>query len=484
MSVESTQRKVLKKFLKKAKKTAFGKEHTFDSIASYEDYKNAVPLRMYSDYIPYFEKIKAGEHDVIWPGHTTRYAMTAGSTGDPKIIPLSMDRLKTDSRFMRRVIRDYLFQHPNLDVLTGHHMSIPGNLKTPDDMPGTLVGEVSAHLATFAPKWLHRFQLLNPNEVVFLDLQEKLEVAVERSLEKDVRVIYALPSWTLKFLQMVLERHKVDTLDKIWPKLRLFVSGGESLASCKDQILRACGTLKPDFIENYGSSEGFYSYTKKINTDDMKLCYDLGVFYEFIENPSADPTELVNQKTIPLWEVQEGKTYALVVTSDAGLWRYCMTDVVKFTNAKNPHIKMTGRVTDVVDKFGESISLFQIETALRSVCEEFNAEYISYSVGGLMMKESGIPKHLWFVQWSKEPENVEAFTNSLDKKMIEINHSYEIRRLTNAISAPLVIGTTQKQKDLWMQENFRIGAQTKFPRIIHDDTKINNLLKICEEELV
>ncbi len=479
MSVEQKQRKILSRFLTKAARTEYGKRFHFDSVQSYEEYKAKIPLTIYSDYAEEFKKIKRGEASITWPGSTTNFGMTAGSTGDPKIIPLFEDRIKSDVSFTRRVIRDYLLQRPNFDVLTGSHLSIPGNLKTPEDMPGTLVGEVSAHLARRGPKWLKKYQLLKSEEVVFMDLSEKLAVAVERSMKKDVRVIYALPSWTLKFLHMALKANNVDTIDKIWPKLRVFVTGGESLASCKQQILKACGSIKPDFIENYGSSEGFYSYTKKLNADFMKLVYDGGVFFEFIENPPSNLDELKKQSTVPLWEVEKDKIYSLVVTSNSGLWRYCMTDTIVFTDSENPHIRFHGRVTDVVDKFGESLSLYQIDQVMKKTAKAHNAEYIAYTVGASLQNVQNHPKHYWFVHWATPPSNIVAFAADLDQEMIRINHSYEIRRGTKAIGMPEVISMSQEQKDEWMSKNYRIGAQTKFPRIIHEEQKLLALLSKC-----
>lgn len=483
MAAEQKQRKILRKFLDRARNTQVGKEFGFSSISSYEEYKERVPLSIYSDYAEHFKKIKEGQADIIWPGTTTNYAMTAGSTGDPKIIPMFEDRMKSDVAFMRRVIWDYLRQRPNLDIFTGSHMSIPGNLKTPKDMPGTLVGEVSAHLARRSPRWLKKFQLLNSEEVVFMDLSEKLKTAVQRSMTKDVRVIYALPSWTLKFLHMVLEAHKVDSIDKIWPKLSLFVSGGESLASCKQQILKACGSITPDFIENYGSSEGFYSYTKKRNSDTMHMAYDLGVFFEFIANPPSDSEALKQQPTIPLWEVQNDTIYSLVVTSNTGLWRYCMTDTIRFTDASQYQLKFHGRVSDVVDKFGESLSLYQIEQVMKSTAKKHGAEYVAYSVGGTINNEEQRPKHYWFVHWNIAPRNLEAFTADLDAEMIRVNHSYEIRRGTRAIGLPEVIGMDAQTKEKWLVRNFRIGAQTKFPRIIHDEQKLQDLIAMTSESV-
>lgn len=481
-SVFDAQTHILEQFLKFASDTEYGRKYGFSSIENFEDYVANVPMSTFANYEPYIEHLKRGVPDLIWPGKVDKFAMSAGTTGTPKLIPLTRERERSDVTFLRQVALGYLKKNPaRIWSIMGRHASLPGMIENDPEYPGVTFGEISGFLATFAPFVLSKLQIIPAREAVRMNFDEKVELMIERGLETDVRVFTSLPSVALRFFQIMLERSGKSSMKEIWPNLKIIISGGEPLPSYREHLNKLCTGLNVDFLENYGASEGYFSFNTDQGRDDMKLVVNNNVFYEWIPDPATTKEELLNQKTIPTWEVETGKRYAMVVTSNSGLWRYLLNDVIEFTDLTKPRIKVSGRVTDVHDAYGEAIESFHVKETLDKVVKETGGIFSNFSLGVLLDDKHQSPTHIWFIEWGEKPSNMSAFKEKVDKVLISINRSYEIRRKGNAIAFPKFFDLTKDAIESWQKEFFKVKAQTKIPRMIHDQDKCRALIERCKE---
>lgn len=482
--IKDAQVRILKKFLKVAAHTRYGTEHGFSNLENYADFASALPITTYSDYTHHIDAIKKGKPDILWPGIADRFAISAGTTGNPKEIPMTKDREQSDKAFLRQVGVSYFSKHPGkLLKMFGKQLTLPGQVHQAPGNPQLTYGEISGYLATFTPQFLLPFQLIPPDEAVAMSFDAKIERALEHSIHADVRLMVTLPSVGLRFFQMMLEKTGKDNMSEIWPNFQIFSSGGEPLSSYREHISKLFNGKGFHFVENYGSSEGYYSFNTDQDRNDMELVVNNNVFYEWIPNPSANRDELKLKKPIPTWEVEQGQRYGMVVTSDSGMWRYLINDVIEFTDIEKPRIRVAGRITDVQDSYGEAIEVYHVKETLEATVKKTGGVFSNYSLGVVLDSERDSPTHIWFIEWAEKPKDMQGFAELADKYLIGINRSYEIRRKGSAIARPRFYDLTKKAIESWQKEFFRVGAQTKIPRMIHDQDKCRELMKRCERSV-
>lgn len=483
-NVKSIQEKQLQKLLKKAASTQIGSRYRFNEIKTYEDFCARVHLHTYEDLKSEIDAIKQGKSNVFWPGTTDKFAVSAGTTGDGKHLPLSIDRLASDNRFSRKVIFSYLKQHPNILSLLGKHISLPGSLETIQmQNRSLLLGEISGFLAMEAPSLLRPFQLVDVNRLIRLTFSEKFDLVLHRAIERDIRVITAVPSWILTLFQRALQKTGKSSIAEIWPNLTLIVCGGVKLAHYRDHLEKLCGDIQPDFIETYGASEGYFAFADELEETDLKLVTDNGLFYEWIAHPSHDPRELKEQTAIPTWQVKTGVPYALIITNNSGLWRYVVNDIIEFTSANPPRILVKGRISEMLDDYGEALYGWEAENALKLSCELLNLDFDAFTLAGHLDGEYAIPRHVWFIQFNQPPgeEYTAKLARKLDNKLQQINRHYAIRRESNALDGPHIFSITQQHINQWFQQTGRHSAQGKLPRVLHSSEPIKELLDIINK---
>lgn len=482
-NIIKVQNRILQKFTSFASHTQFGKQHDFRNIRTYEDFVEHVPLTSADDYVPFMEQAKRGEADITWPGTCDRFALSAGTTGAPKTFPLTKDRIKSDQVFLRRVVLSYLKQFPrNTLQVFGPQLSFPGNVNGDPEYPGSTFGEVSGHLALTSPGLLSRLQLISAEDGVSMDFGRKLDVALERGLKSDLRVITALPSVMVRYFQLALKRTGKQHISEIWPNLCLLISGGEPLPKFRAHLEKLCeGQDQLHFIENYGSSEGYFAFNSDQDREDMKLIVDNNVFYEWIPNPSRDAKELLKQEAVPTWEVEAGQEYGMVVTSNSGIWRYVLNDVITFTDLEQPRIKVIGRVSDVLDDYGEAVEAAHTEEVLRRVLQQTGGLTSACTIGVHQKPEDETVRHVWFIEWATDkPADMQDFAKKIDQELRDYNRSYRIRRDTETLEMPMFYDLSRDAIESWKQEHTKGSAQTKFPRMISDTEKTRSLMNHCE----
>lgn len=472
MTIKKQQISILFRLLAEAKDTRYGKDRDFTSIHNYSEFCEQLPICFYKDISNEIEEIKKGGTDIFRPGQVNNFAVSAGTSGTGKHLPLTKDRLKSDRKFMRKVIWSYLRQQPNIFRLWGNHISLPGTLEQNGRFR---IGEISAFTAELRPWWLSPFQLISTDELVRMPFQQKLDRILDKAIKKDIRVISAAPSWLLTIFQHVLDQTGADSIADVWPNLCLLVCGGVKLANYRPHLEKLLSKPDVDFIETYGASEGYFAFTDDLQKDDMKLVTYNDIFYEFIPDPLPDPDSLAIQETVPLWDVKPNTPYAMIVTNNSGLWRYALNDIVTFTQTDPPRIKVMGRVSEMLDDYGEALYAYEAEQALDEAASVINIDIGTFAVASSLEDSHSIPRHNWFVQATNPTHRntLDRLAKKLDEILCEKNRHYAIRRESQALGLPEVHSIDQQQINLWLEENGKHKAQGKLPAILRNQEDID-----------
>lgn len=466
-NLKSIQENLLQNLLSNAENTRLGQSHGFENIRDYHEFQERVPLHNYEDIKTAISQMKEGQSDILWPGTINKFAVSAGTTGEGKHLPLSDARLASDKRFMKKITLSYFKQRPNPFRLFGKHLSLPGSVEKKDMYE---VGEVSGFTAIGAPLWLRPLQLENPAKLTTMNFQQKFDLLLRKSLDANLKVITAVPSWILTLFQRALSETGKHTIADIWPNLNLLICGGVKLDNYRPHLQKLMGRCSPDFIETYGASEGYFAYTDDLERDDLKLVANNGIFYEFIKDPKPEVVEenQDSQKLVPLWEVETSIPYALVVSTNGGLWRYRVRDIIEFTSVDPPRIRVKGRVSEMLDDYGEALYIYEVEDTLQSSLRELNLQKSTFTIIPRLSSETELPRHHWMVQFSESPDDnkLQKLADKIDLGLRNINRHYATRREGGSLGSPIVHQITQQQVNRWLEAGDRGGAQAKLPRII------------------
>jgi len=476
LSVEAIQLQIMVSLLAKGLNTRYGRNNRFGDVHSYEDFSEIIPIGFYPDLRDDIEAMKSGRPDQLWPGTIDRFAASAGTTGEGKHLPLSDERLESDRRFMKKVAQSYLGQDTSLTGLIGKHLSLPGTVEQHD---GIRIGEISGFSALRSPWWLRPFQLVDPRKLARLSFKEKFEMVLKAALKAKIKAVVAVPSWILTLFQKALEETGRESVSEIWPKLKLLICGGVRLDNYRPHLEKLAQGLELDFIETYGSSEGYFAFTDDLEKKDMKLVYDNGIFYEFIADPLPEMESLSIQRTVPLWEVETGVPYAMLVTTNSGLWRYAVNDIIEFTQVYPPRINVKGRLSEMLDEFGEALYAYEAEQALDDAVREMGLERGTFTLGGYLPTERELPRHCWFVQFVDpiHRQTLERLADYVDQRLRQLNRHYAIRRESGALGNPEMHSISQNDINRWMDFRGRDTAQGKLPRCLNDEEDIEFFLK-------
>lgn len=471
MDKKDTQQKLLIELIRKAENTTFGQQHNFKQITCYHDFRKQVPISFYKDISAKIGQLKEGVSNIFWPGTIDRFAVSAGTSGEGKHLPLSDQRLKSDRRFMRKIAVSYLQQRPNFLDIIGKHISLPGLLEKKKDFQ---IGEISAFSAQHAPFWLTPLQFFDHDEFIDLSFSKKIERILNEATNTDVRVITAAPNWVLTIFQRLLKQTAKESIAEIWPNLKLLICGGVKLDNYRPHIQDLLGNKEVDFIETYGASEGYIAFSDDLRRNNLKLIFDNGIFYEFIPNPLSDQDAMSVQETVPLWEVRPHTPYAILVTTNAGLWRYALNDIVEFKNTAPPRIEVMGRVSEMLDDYGEALYAYEAAEILQKTAEEFEITVGNFTVGAQMASAQDIPRHFWFIQTSEalHRDTLIRFAKKLDTALQQENRHYAIRRESETLGEPKVFTITQQQINDWLQQKGKEKAQGKLPSMLRNNQDI------------
>jgi len=474
------QNELLKDLLSKARNTEFGKRYYFNEINSYEKFRERVPIQNYEDYQPDIERSRKGENNILWPTPIRWFAKSSGTTSaKSKFIPVSQDSLEECHYAAGKdLLCIYLNNNPQSQMFTGKSLRLGGSKELYQEN-GTSYGDLSAILIDNMPFWAE-FSSTPSNEVSLMhDWEYKMQAIVDETIKERVTSLAGVPSWMLVLLNNVLETTGKESLFEVWPHLEAYFHGGVSFEPYASQYQKILPKEDFRFYEIYNASEGFFACQDHNDTKDLLLMLDYGIFYEFIPMDQYGTDE---EMAIPLSKVEIGKNYAVVITTNAGLWRYKIGDTVRFTDTNPYRIKVSGRTKHHINVFGEELIIENAESALKKVCLITNCEIIDYTVAPIFMEGKEKGAHEWIVEFKTAPRDFENFTRQLDLALQEVNSDYEAKRYNNmTLNIPKI---HQARKNLfydWLKKQNKVGGQHKVPRLSNSRTYLEELLKMQRE---
>ena len=468
------QRRLLRRLLRRAADTEWGRRLDFESLARADDvfaaYQESVPLSDYDDIRADVDRVRAGARDVLWPGTVNRFAVSSGTTSAGKIIPVSPDTLRTNRHFVVEVGLQYLFGVRSLQCLFGKHLSLPGRIEEDTRFAGTMIGEVSGLQAEVAPWYFRRFLQAVPNSIAFMPgWDEKLAAIAQQTVRQDIRLLVMAPTWALVLFKLLIDRHNelfgtaATTVREIWPHLQVFISGGVALASYRDILDEIVGRPGIDYLETYGASEGFFAYQTDPSDPAMYLHLDNGVFYEFV-SMSDFGSESPQRETVAT--VQTGARYALHVSSCSGLWSYSVGDVVRFTQTFPHKIVVAGRTGEMIDRFGEAVTGEDALGSIRTAAKAAGVHVLDFHVAPTTASTQKMPALQYLVEFDRHPNDIETVAGAIDDYLTGANRHYRIRRDARAFGPPQVMALPRGTFYAWLKgRKKRISGQTKVPRM-------------------
>lgn len=477
----NVQRKQLRQLLSRGTGTEYGGKYGFGSIRSEDEYRKKVPVISYEDLQPYVERLMKGENYLLWPEKIRWFAKSSGTTNaKSKYIPVSREALLgCHYKGGKDLFALYLKDHPKSGLFSGKNVSLGGSLH-PCPLPGLYCGDISAIITQNLPFWAESRR--TPGKTVSLmdGWDEKLERMARTTIRQDVRSFLGVPSWMMLYLQKALEISGKATLREIWPEMELFVHGGVSFGPYRSQYKMLMG--EPFFfLETYNASEGFFGIQDDLSQPDMLLMLDYGVYYEFI------PMEEIGSEyplSLGIEDVQVGKNYALAITTNAGLWRYMIGDTVVFTSKQPYRFKISGRTRHFINTFGEELIVENADKALLKACQETKAEITDYTAAPVFLDSRNRACHQWLIEFKKAPDDMEAFTLSLDRHLKEINSDYEAKRFNDMLlKSPEIVSLPEGSFLRWLQSKGKMGGQHKIPRLSNQRDFVEEMLRLNSPNL-
>lgn len=455
--------------LKAASETEVGRRYNFSSIKSIEDFQRQVPITDYNGIKNDVERMMKGEASVLWPGETQWFAKSSGTTSDrSKFIPVTKEALY-DCHFKagKDMYAMYYSHNPEANLVDGKTLVLGGSHQIHQLNSKTSYGDLSAVLLQHLPFWAEMKRVPDLSIALMDNWEEKIEKMAQAVKNESVTNILGVPTWTIVLIKRLFEITGKNDLSEIWPNLQLYVHGGVSFTPYREVFRKLIHSPQMYYQETYNASEGYFAIQNDLNVNDMLLMLDYGIFFEFI------PTEVANtdeEYAVPLEDVQIGKNYELVITTNSGLWRYRLGDTVKFTSLAPHKMVVSGRTKFFINAFGEEVIVDNAEKALSVACERTAAQVADYTAAPVYFSaENAQGAHEWFIEFENMPNDIDHFTETLDQTLREINSDYDAKRTKNMALMPPVINVLKKGTFYaWMKKRGKLGGQHKVPRLSND----------------
>lgn len=475
------QNEVLMNLIDTAKETEWGAAHDYSSIGRYETFSRRLPLQEYDDIKPYVERMIKGESKLLWPGDIRWFAKSSGTTSDKsKYIPLSQESLE-DCHYKagKDVLTIFCQNHPDTKIFDGKGLVMGGSHKVSEVNNSTYSGDLSAILLQNYPFWLEFLRTPDVSLALIDDWEEKLEKIAQVTIKEQVTSISGVPSWNLILLKRVLDITKSKHILEVWPNLELFIHGGVSFVPYRKQFEKIIPSDKMVYLETYNASEGFFGIQDQPDSSDLLLMLDYGIFYEFI------PLDRISEGAkaiIPLEEVRTGVNYALVISTNGGLWRYMIGDTVRFTCLSPYRIIISGRTKNFINAFGEEVVVDNTDKALDSACKATNARISEYTAAPIFLNDNDSAAHEYIIEFETMPDNMTRFVDVLDATLKSLNSDYEAKRTSDLmLKKPVVISAPKGTFFKWLKSKDKIGGQNKVPRLYNSRKYIDEIGKFMQE---
>ena len=474
---EATQYEVFKDLIAAGQYTCFGRKYGFENIFNISDYKATVPIHEYDDLKPYIERTLQGEQNLLWNTPINWFAKSSGTTNDKsKYIPISEESLE-ESHFQgaKDVIALYYNFNPESDLLTGKGLVIGGSHQINKLNEETQFGDLSAVLMQNTPFWGHWLRTPELSVALLDEWESKIEKLAETTRVENVTSISGVPTWTLVLIKRILQITGKQTLKQVWPNLELYIHGGVSFTPYRQQFQKLIGG-HIHYLDLYNASEGFFAAQDNPYEEGMLLYLNHGIFYEFLP---AEEYGKPNPQTLGLGEVALDKNYALVISTNGGLWRYLVGDTIQFTSLKPYRIKVTGRVRHFINAFGEEVIVENSDKAIALACEKTGAVVNDYTAAPIYFSENENGSHEWLIEFEIEPADLHHFTYELDNALKNVNSDYEAKRHKDiALHMPIVRSLQKGIFTEWLRTKCKLGGQHKVPRLSNDRKNIEEILAL------
>ncbi|MEO6949335.1 MAG: GH3 auxin-responsive promoter family protein [Ginsengibacter sp.] len=475
----SSQRNVLQHLITQAQYTEFGRKYSFSKFNNVKDFKNNVPIHEYDDIKPYIDRMMHGEENILWNTPINWFAKSSGTaSGNSKFIPISDESLKEiHFKASKDVLTNYYKNFPDSDLLTGKSLVVGGSHQVNALSEDIQYGDLSAVLMQNTPFWGQWIRTPELSIALLDEWEGKIEKLAESTIKENVTSIAGVPTWTIILIKRILELSGKKTLKEVWPNLELYIHGGVSFTPYRNQLNKLIGA-PINYLETYNASEGFFAAQNLPDDDGMLLFTDHGIFYEFLP---ADEYKKSNPKTIGLNQVVLHKNYALVISTNGGLWRYLVGDTIEFTSLHPFKIKVTGRIKHYMNAFGEEVIVDNADKAIAAACEKTGLVVNDYTAAPVYFSENANGAHEWLIEFEDEPVNLTLFTKELDKELKKVNSDYEAKRYKNiALTLPVLHSLPKGTFNKWLKAKGKLGGQHKVPRLSNDRKMLEEILSIVQ----
>ena len=471
----AAQRNVLQNLVTQAQYTEFGRKYSYSKLFTIKDFKKRVPIHEYDDIRPYILRMMDGEENVLWNTPINWFAKSSGTTSSKsKFIPISEESLKeTHFKASKDVLTNYYKNFPESDLLTGKSLVVGGSHQVNAVNEEIQYGDLSAVLMQNTPFWGHWIRTPELSIALLDEWESKIEKLAQTTINENVTSLAGVPTWTIVLIKRILEISGKKTLKEVWPNLELYIHGGVSFTPYREQLQKLVGA-SINYLEIYNASEGFFAAQNMPDADGMLLFADHGIFYEFMPveeygNPNA--------KTFGLDQVKLHTNYALVISTNGGLWRYLVGDTIQFTSLRPFKIKVTGRLKHYMNAFGEEVIVDNADEAIAIASAKTNAIVSDYTAAPVFFSEWENGAHEWLIEFDRLPDNMDEFITALDGALKSVNSDYEAKRYKNiALRIPLVHVIEKGTFRQWLKQKGKLGGQHKVPRLSNERKLIDEIL--------
>jgi hypothetical protein len=478
-----TQALLWQKLMDTARDTEWGRQYQYHKITSIREFQEQVPTSSYEELFPWIKKAMKGGENLLWPGLTTSFSKSSGTTNDKhKYIPVTQDSLEEcHYKGGKDLISLYLNNRENSEVLNGKNLAMGGSLQPNPLESSAICGDISAVIMHNLPAWAQWMR--TPSlEIALMDKwEEKIERMVATTLEENVTSISGVPTWMMILMNRILEKTGASSISDIWPNLEVFLHGAVSFTPYREVFKKLIPNPAMTYLETYNASEGFFGIQDDLSLEgQMLLMLDYGIFYEFVPMEQAHdpfPTALL------LDQVEIGKNYAVVISTNGGLWRYRIGDTIRFTSLVPFRIQVSGRTKHFINAFGEEVMIDNAELALARACEKSGAVVVDFTVAPEYMQAGKQGRHEWLIEFSKLPESEDLFVETLDSELRKINGDYDAKRYKDmALLLPKIRVAPVQHFYNWLKSKGKLGGQNKVPRLSNSREYIEPMLAMIQSE--
>jgi hypothetical protein len=474
-----TQQESLFQLIAKASSTEWGNKYSYSSITSIRDYQSRVPVQTYEEIVPYVERLRKGETNLLWPGEIKWFAKSSGTTSTKsKFIPMSYEALEDcHYRAAKDILAIYTLNRPETGIFSGKCLTLGGSHKLNQFSNDSLYGDLSAILIENAPFWVEIIRTPKQKIALLEDFEMKLDMITKSAVNENVTNISGVPSWYLVLIKQILAYTGKSNLLEIWPNLEVFFHGGISFTPYREQFKKLIAGSQMNYMETYNASEGFFGIQDDPTQSDMLLMLDYGIFYEFIP---ADKINTDSPIAYALGEVEKGVSYAIIISTNGGLWRYMIGDTIIFTCLDPYRFIISGRTKQFINVFGEEVIMDNADKALESACRKTSSVITDYTAGPVFMSTLSKGSHEWIIEFETEPSDINQFIESLDEALKSVNSDYEAKRYKDLnLVKPVVHSVPHGTFNKWLKIKNKLGGQNKVPRLSNTREYIEDLYVIA-----